>query len=88
MPAHFSDLVQVLQENVAGLNYCKGPKPPIIMKWCGHVSVFLVWIKYKPSHIIGWSALVIQNARILDFIHDISSSYTERSNIRLYTWYI
>jgi hypothetical protein len=31
MPAHFSDLVQVLQENVAGLNYYKGPKPPIIM---------------------------------------------------------
>ena len=31
MPAHFSDLVQVLQENVAGLNYYKGPKSPIIM---------------------------------------------------------
>ena len=26
---------------------------PLLVKWCGHVSTFHVWVKCQPSHIIG-----------------------------------
>jgi len=33
---------------MAGLNYFYDPKPPLLMKWCGHGSVFHMWINTIP----------------------------------------
>jgi hypothetical protein len=27
----------------------------LIVKWCSHVNIFHMWVKYWPSHITGWA---------------------------------
>ena len=47
-------IVQALQSNVAVDKlhlYFHRPKLPLLVKWCGHASLFHVWIKCQPSHI-------------------------------------
>jgi hypothetical protein len=32
-----------------------GSKPPLLVKWCDHESVFHKWVQCQPSHRTGWS---------------------------------
>ena len=47
-----------LQLNVAGLNQCYVLNPPLLGKWCGHVSAFHMRVLYQPSHITERTALL------------------------------
>ena len=47
-PLNFLVLVQTLNKTWRDIIYFYGPKPPLSVKWCGHM-----WVNYQHSHIIG-----------------------------------
>ena len=44
---------------------------PLLVKWCGHASVFYLWINFQPSQENWANSDVIKNATILSIIHNI-----------------
>ena len=56
--SQLSDFVQALQLQMTGLNLLYGPKPPLLVQWCGCTSVFQMEVKYQPSHTTGGTALI------------------------------
>ena len=51
-------LVQALQLNLSEISYIYPTKPPFLLKWYSHVSVFNIRVKYGPSHITERGALL------------------------------
>jgi len=54
-------------------------KYPLLVKWCGHASIFYVRVKCQPSHITGQAASL---KRLLRFIHSIFDRLRSASGLK------